>query len=74
MDPLHSKSSCALDGRGSGHVWPAGRRAAKRRTALTLSILEQLSIGLRRLRENGGAQGLNSSPRTPARRAHLWVN
>ena len=60
MDPLHSESSCALDGRGSGHAWPAGRRAAKRRTALTLSILEQFLDGQRRLRENGGQKALGT--------------
>ena len=41
-------------------MWPAGRRAAKRRTALTLSIFEQLFIGLRRLRENGGQKALGT--------------
>ena len=44
----------------AAHAWPAGRRAAKRRTALTLSIFEQFLDGLRRLRENGGQKALGT--------------
>jgi len=44
----------------AARVWPAGRRAAKRRTALTLSIIEQFLDGQRRLRENGRQKALGT--------------